>query len=97
MSISDQEVRKLAELARLNLSAEEREALTGDLNEILELAEKIDEVDTEGVEPTYHALPIRNVYRSDEHRASPDPHKVLQHAPDHSDGYFVVPRVIGDE
>lgn len=97
MSISDQEVQKLAELARLNLPPEEREALTGDLNEILELAENINEVDTEGVEPTYHALPIENVYRSDEHRASPDPEDVLKHAPDHSDGYFVVPRVIEDE
>ncbi len=97
MSMTDQEVQKLAELARLNLPAEERDALTGDLNEILELAEKVDEVDTEGVEPTYHALPIQNVYRSDEHRSSPDPEKVLDHAPDTSDGYFVVPRVIEDE
>lgn len=97
MSISDDEVKKLSDLARLNLSEEDRRELTDDLNEILELAEKINEVDTEDVPPTYHALPIENVMREDEQRPSPDPSKVLEHAPDASDGYFVVPRVIDDQ
>lgn len=96
MAISDDEVKKLSDLARLNLSERDRSELTDDLNEILELAEKINEVDTEDVPPTYHALPIENVMRKDEHRPSPDPDKVLEHAPDSSDGYFVVPRVIED-
>jgi aspartyl-tRNA(Asn)/glutamyl-tRNA(Gln) amidotransferase subunit C len=97
MSISDDEVKKLAELSRLNLSDEERDGLTGDLNEILDLAEKIDEVDTEDVEPTYHALPLENVMREDEARESPDSDKVLDHAPDASDGFFNVPGVIEDD
>jgi len=55
MSISDDEIKKLAELSRLDLSREERDGLSEDLGEVLDLAEKVDEVDTDGVEPTYHA------------------------------------------
>ncbi|MFP4687457.1 MAG: Asp-tRNA(Asn)/Glu-tRNA(Gln) amidotransferase subunit GatC [bacterium] len=97
MSVSDQEIKKLATLSRLDLSEQERGELSEDLNEILSLAEKINEVDTSGVEPTYHALPLNNVMRADEERPSPDPQKVLRHAPDASDGYFVVPRVIEEQ
>ncbi|MFB6355406.1 MAG: Asp-tRNA(Asn)/Glu-tRNA(Gln) amidotransferase subunit GatC [bacterium] len=94
MSISDEEIKKLADLSRLNLDSEERDDLTEDLNEILDLAENINEADTEGVDPTYHALPINNVLREDEARPSPDSDKALGHAPDASDGFFVVPQVI---
>ena len=97
MSISDKEVQKLAELSRLDLSREQRDGLSDDLGEILELAEKVDEVDTEGVEPTYHALPLTNIFRSDEERPSPDAGKVLDHAPDSADQFFVVPGVIEEE
>lgn len=96
MSISDEELLKLSELARLNLSEEERSGLREDLNEILGLAESIQDLDTGGVEPTYHAMPLENVTREDESRPSPDAAKVLRNAPDSSDGYFVVPRVIED-
>jgi len=97
MSISDDEVQKLAHLSRLNLSEKERDQLSDDLNEILELAEKIDGVDTDGVKPTYHALPLENVMREDAHRTSPDPDDVLDYAPDASDGFFNVPGVIDDD
>lgn len=94
MSISDDEVDHLAELARLDLDEDETESLKDDLNEILDLAEKIQDVDTEDVEPTYHAIPVTDVTREDECHESTDPDKVLKHAPDASDGYFVVPKVI---
>lgn len=94
MSIDDGEVDHLADLARLNLGAEEKTSLKDDLNEILGLAEKIQDVDTEGVEPTYHAYPLENVTRPDEPRDDDSAEKVLEHAPDESDGYFVVPKVI---
>ncbi len=92
--IDEDEIRHLAELARLNLDEEDIEQYGEELQEILELAEKVNEVDTEGIEPTYHALPVENVTRPDEDRPSPDSEKVLRHAPEAADGYFVVPRVI---
>lgn len=94
MSISEDEIDKLSELSRLKLSDSERDELSGELGEILDFAEKIKEVDTEDVEPTYHAQPIENVMRADEQRPSPDPENVLDHAPSRSEDYFVVPRVI---
>ncbi len=97
MSINDEEIKKLASLSRLDLSEQERKEINADLKEILGLAEKINEVDTTGVEPTYHALPLNNVMRDDEERPSPDPKKVLKHAPESSDGFFVVPQVIEEQ
>lgn len=96
MSIDKNEIDHLAELARLDLDQDEKDSLEGDLNEILELAEKIKDVDTEGVDPTYHAMPVTDVTGEDELHDSPDPEKVLKHAPEASDGYFVVPKVIDD-
>ncbi len=96
MGSSDANVDKLAELSRLKLTADEQDELSEDMDEILGFAEKIKEVDTEDVEPTYHAQPIENVMREDKHRPSPDPEKALKHAPDRSEDYFVVPRVIED-
>lgn len=97
MSIDDEEIDHLADLARLNLESDEKNDLKDDLNEILGLAEKIQEVDTEGVEPTYHAYPLENVSRSDEAEDSNAAEKVLDNAPDESDGYFVVPQVIDNQ
>ncbi len=97
MAVIDQEIDKLSRLARLKLSGEEEKELASELDEILELAEKINEVDTEGVEPTYHALPLTNVFREDAVQKSSAAESVLRNAPESSDDYFVVPRVIEDE
>ncbi len=94
MSVVDQEISDLAQLARLNLTPEEKEEMGEDLKEILEFAEKINEVDTEGIEPTYHALPLTNVFREDEERPSPSPASALENSAASVDGYFVVPQVI---
>lgn len=92
--IDEAEIDHLAELARLDLDEDQRAQYKEELQDILELAEKVNEVDTEDVPPTYHALPVENVTREDEPRPSPDARKVLDHAPDEADDYFVVPRVI---
>ncbi|MFB6347143.1 MAG: Asp-tRNA(Asn)/Glu-tRNA(Gln) amidotransferase subunit GatC [bacterium] len=97
MSIDDDEINHLADLARLNLDDAEKDELKDDLNEILGLAEKIQDVDTEGVEPTYHAYPLENVTRPDEPVKQETADKVLENAPDDSDGYFVVPKVIDNQ
>lgn len=96
MDFTDEEIEHLAGLARIELDVEQREALREDLGEILELAESIQDLDTDGVPPTYHVHPLENVFGEDEPRPSLDPDAVLDRAPDSSDGYFVVPRVIED-
>lgn len=97
MSITDDEIDHLADLARLDLDDEETEELEDDLNEILDLAEKIQNLDTEGVEPTNHVLPLTDVTREDTPHETADPEDVLEHAPESSDGYFVVPKVIDNQ
>lgn len=93
MAISKEEVYKVAELARLKLSEQEAEQFTSQLNDILEFANKLNELDTENVEPTSHVLPMINVLREDEVRPSLDREKVLENAPEHQDGMFRVPAV----
>ncbi len=70
MSITNQDVQHVAKLARLNLSADEEQKFTEQLNAILQYAEKLNELDTDGVEPTTHVLPVSNVMREDVKRES---------------------------
>ncbi len=93
MAISKEEVYKVATLARLKLSEHEADQFTSQLNDILEFANKLNELDTEHVEPTSHVLPIHNVLREDEVRHSIDRKKALQNAPVQQDGMFYVPAV----
>ncbi|MEI7028294.1 Asp-tRNA(Asn)/Glu-tRNA(Gln) amidotransferase subunit GatC [Paenibacillus sp. y28] len=94
MSISIQDVEKVAALARLDLTAEEKQTFTEQLNAILKYAEQLNELDTDGVEPTSHAMPMANVMREDEVRPSLPLEKVLLNAPDEEDGQFKVPAVL---
>lgn len=94
MSITAKDVEHVANLARLDLSAEEKEQFAGQLNAILKYAEKLNELDTANVEPTSHVLPLSNVMREDEVRPSWPIEKVLSNAPDEEDGQFKVPAVI---
>lgn len=88
------DVAYVARLARLTLSEEEQTRYQHDLAEILKYAEKLDELDTSGVEPTAHVLPIHNVLREDAARPSFDRDKLLSNAPDQADGCFKVPKVV---
>ena len=96
MAISKEEVYKVAELARLKLSEEEAERFTSQLNDILEFANKLNELDTDHVEPTSHVLPMINVMREDEVRPSLDRELALSNAPLKEDGYFKVPKILED-
>jgi aspartyl-tRNA(Asn)/glutamyl-tRNA(Gln) amidotransferase subunit C len=94
-----EEVRKLAELAHLALSDEECAGLTEDLERILEYAESLQALDTEGVQPTSHALLSKGLegassLREDEPRPGLDREPLLEGAPDGGDGLFKVPRVL---
>ncbi|MCF6093973.1 Asp-tRNA(Asn)/Glu-tRNA(Gln) amidotransferase subunit GatC [Microaerobacter geothermalis] len=97
MAISKKEVEHVANLARLNLTDEEKETFTKQLDAILEFANKLNELDTEYVEPTSHVLPISNVLREDEDRPSLPVEDVIKNAPDHEDGLIKVPAVLESE
>lgn len=94
MRLTPEEVEHVALLARLQLTDEERETLTAQLNSILEHFEQLQQVDTSGVPAMSHAVEISNVLRDDEPGASLSPEEALQNAPDQSAGCFRVPRVI---
>jgi aspartyl-tRNA(Asn)/glutamyl-tRNA(Gln) amidotransferase subunit C len=94
MALTREEVLHVAELARLSLSPEEIELFTLQLNEILEYVEKLQELDTSGVAPLAHVIPLFNVFREDQVRESLPLDAVLENAPAREDGNFLVPRII---
>ncbi len=94
--IDAQQVRKVAKLARLALTEAEIEEFTGQLGAILGYVEKMNELDTAGVEPLAHCLPISNVFRVDEARESLGTEKTLANAPDSDGPFFKVPKILED-
>ena len=95
MKITKDEVLYVADLARLNLDAAAIEKFAGQIGEILEYVDKLNEVDTEGVKPTSHAISLSNAFREDEQKAHLDREKALANAPQEEDGNFSVPKVVG--
>jgi aspartyl-tRNA(Asn)/glutamyl-tRNA(Gln) amidotransferase subunit C len=88
------DIDKVARLARLDLSKEEKEIFGEQLDQILEHMEVLNRLDTTGVETTSHAIPISNVFREDESRPSFARDDVLTVAPEEEEGYFRVQRII---
>jgi aspartyl-tRNA(Asn)/glutamyl-tRNA(Gln) amidotransferase subunit C len=89
--IDREQVLHVARLARLELSDDEVERMSGELSTILDHVERINELDLEGVEPTSHVVSLENVLRSDEPRPSWPRERVLDEAPDPAEGAFRVP------
>jgi aspartyl-tRNA(Asn)/glutamyl-tRNA(Gln) amidotransferase subunit C len=94
MKIERREVEQVARLARLALPPEEISALTGQLDAILGYVAKLDELDTSGILPTAHAVPMENAFRADVVTPSLGVDAALQSAPERSDSCFRVPKVI---
>jgi aspartyl-tRNA(Asn)/glutamyl-tRNA(Gln) amidotransferase subunit C len=88
------EIEKVARLARLELSEKEKETFGKQLEDILSHMEQLNQVDTRGVEPTFHAIPIQNAFREDQTKPSFPQKEVLTIGPDEEEGYFKVPRII---
>jgi len=88
------DIEKVARLARLELSGQEKETLGDQLDQILTYMEQLNRLDTTGIEPTSHAIPIYNAFREDETRPSFSREKVLKIGPEQEDGNFRVPRII---
>jgi aspartyl-tRNA(Asn)/glutamyl-tRNA(Gln) amidotransferase subunit C len=94
--ISTDDVAHVAQLARLSLSAEELERFTEQLGAVLDHARDVEALDTAGVPPTAHPLPISNVFRQDVVQPSLDRDEVLAQAPDVESYRFRVPRILGE-
>ena len=92
--ISAAQVEHVAQLARLALSDEEKQRLTEQLNAILTYMEQLNEVPTEGVEPTAHVLDLVNVFRDDTVRQTLSADAALANAPETAHHFFVVPRIV---
>ena len=94
MKITPTQVAHVARLARLALAEEEVATLTGQMDAILGYVAKLDELDTEGIVPTAHAVPMENAFRADEERPGLGVEKALANAPQAGESCFKVPRVI---
>lgn len=97
MALSPQEVARLAELARIELTPEELASFAPQLDVILDAVAAVSGVATDDIPPTSHALPLRNVFRADEVRDSLTPEQALSGAPSQEEGRFRVPRILGED
>jgi aspartyl-tRNA(Asn)/glutamyl-tRNA(Gln) amidotransferase subunit C len=97
MAVTKKDVEYIAELAKLKFKDEELEKFTEQLNEILAYVEKLNELDTTNVEPLSHPVEGSNVFREDVVKPSIDREEALKNAPDRSELFFKVPKVIGGE
>ena len=94
MSLTAQDVRWVAHLARLRLSDAELDTMTRQLSKILDYVNQLQQVNTEGVEPLAHALEIHNVFRADEPAPSLPVEAALANAPDRRGDFYGVPAVL---
>jgi aspartyl-tRNA(Asn)/glutamyl-tRNA(Gln) amidotransferase subunit C len=94
--IDESQVRKVAKLARLELADSEIEEFTIQLSAILDYMEKMKELDTTDVEPLAHCLPISNVFRDDNIKASLGTEKTLANAPQRDGEFFKVPKILDE-
>ncbi len=97
MSIDLETVKRVADLARLNLSEEEAQVMQKDMASILDYAQRLDAIDVEGVEPTFFVAPQENVFREDQVSPSRDVEEVLSNAPSRIARYFRLPKVVDKE
>lgn len=96
MSITRKDVQHVARLARLALTDDEVATFEQQLSKILDHAERVTQLDTEGIPPTTSAIPLANVFRPDEMDASLSNEQALSNAPEAESGHFRVPRILED-
>ena len=92
--ISDETMEYVGILAKLELSEEEKEAAIKDMESMLDYIDKLNELDTTGVEPMSHVFPVQNVFREDVVVNGDDRENILKNAPEEKDGSFVVPKTV---
>lgn len=97
MELSHDEVRRIAELAKLDLTDDEISLYAGQLSHILQYFERLNELDTSHIAPTASVLPLKNVFRPDVAGKPLTPEEVIRNASDSMDDQFFVSAVLGDE
>lgn len=93
--ISDETIDYVSILAKLDLSAEEKEQAKKDMGSMLDYIDKLNELDTTGVEPMSHVFPVQNVFREDVVTNGDESKAVLQNAPGRKSNMFKVPSTLG--
>lgn len=94
MKLTKEDIEHVAWLARLELADDEKGRLTDHLNEIISHFAKLQQLDTDQVEPTSHSIPVVNVFREDISAQSLSVKDAMSNAPEERDNYFVVPQVV---
>lgn len=94
MKVSEQDIQTVAGLSRLKIRPDESAKVIEQLDEFLTYVDNLKAIDTEKIQPTTYALPMKNVFREDTVRPSLDRELALSNAPLQEDGYFKVPRVL---
>lgn len=92
--LTREDIESVASLSRLELNDDEKDKLTGHINRLLENFAELQKVDTEGVEPTSHTIPVFNVFRKDEVKPSVPVEEAISGGPHVAENCFVVPRVV---
>ncbi len=88
------EIEHIVMLARLELTEEEKKLFSKQIGSIIEYIEKLNELDTTNVDPTSHILPMKNVFRDDKLKPSLLKDNALQNAPDRTNDFYRVPKII---
>lgn len=94
MKITKKEVEYVANLARLNVIEQEADELCANMADIIRFADTLGEIDTQGIEPTNHAIRVENVLRDDVVEKSYDREEMIKNAPMKQAGCYAVPRVV---
>lgn len=97
MPVTKKDVEYIASLARLKFNDVDLENFTHQLNDILKYVEKLNELDTDNVEPLSHPIENANVFREDKLKPSISTEDALKNAPKRTDEFFKVPKVINQE
>lgn len=92
--ITNERIKKIADSVRIEISDEEAETYTGQINSIIEYASKLSELNTDDVQPTTHGIVLENVLRDDVPKQSITQEEVLKNAPEEQDGHFKVPSIM---
>lgn len=94
MKITEETVQYVAALAKLTVSEEEKQKVAKELDHILDYIETMNGLDTEGIEPMSHVLPVKNVFREDVVINQNNREELIKNAPKKKDGCFVVPKTV---
>ncbi|WP_333652290.1 Asp-tRNA(Asn)/Glu-tRNA(Gln) amidotransferase subunit GatC [Dissulfurispira sp.] len=94
MKITSEDVKHIARLSRLSLSDKEIDIFSGQLSSIIEYVEQLNSLDTSNIEPTSHVIPLNNVMRDDIPAASLPVEDALKNAPDSTEKFYRVPKII---